>query len=320
MRGHSSLRDLVDRDREIDLGESGFDRGEVHFAVALGGVRVAGPDQRAAHEHRHVQRRAFDQVTVVEIAGERTRRNRVVASGLRARDAERSGRRTQRNFDAGGEFGDLALPIQIEIFHLAVGKFLRELAEQAGHVEIGAPRPRHDLVDLDLQDVARLGAVDEHRTGDGHRAASGPIGAQLLDLVDGAARPQLAVRMRHGFENDRVAGIDRQPRQFGIVEPAPLRGLQGRRQDVHLARQPRGLHEHELLRPGHRLLGDGGGGDSDGERAGDREGNPTGGDLRHVWPHENPAPGQYRATCNRSSRGRARSKTARECPKPQAVV
>src|SRR2546423_788751 len=83
------------------------------------------------------------------------------------RGAEGAREGPQRNFDAGRELGDLALPIEIEIFHLPVGEFLRELAEHSRHVEVRAPRPRHDLVDLDLQHVAGLRPGDEDRPGDG---------------------------------------------------------------------------------------------------------------------------------------------------------
>src|SRR5262249_24408204 len=42
--------------------------------------------------------------------------------------------------------------------------------------------------------------------------------------------------------------IDDQTRQFGIVEPAPLRRFHRRRQDVHAAGVLRAWHGHQLLR------------------------------------------------------------------------
>src|SRR6516162_6474136 len=56
-------------------------------------------------------------------------RDGVVAPGLRARDAKSTGEGSQRDLDPRAELGHLALPIEVEIFHLAVGEFLRKLPE-----------------------------------------------------------------------------------------------------------------------------------------------------------------------------------------------
>ena len=48
--------------------ERSFERGDVHFAVALPGVAVAHFKERAGRVHRNVERRAGDEVLVVHVA------------------------------------------------------------------------------------------------------------------------------------------------------------------------------------------------------------------------------------------------------------
>ena len=108
------------------------------------------------------------------------------------------------------------------------------MAEQSRHVEVRRIGARDDLVQRDLEHVARLRFLDVDRPGQRMRAAAGKIGAQLLDLLDGRARNHLVVAVHHRFERDGVAGIDPQHRRLGVVEPAPLRGLERRRQQMHL--------------------------------------------------------------------------------------
>ncbi len=232
-------------DRHAHLLVGGLERGQVDLAVALRGMGIAGPQQRALDEHRHVERAALSLVADVEIAAVASGRHRAVLAGLGAGDAQDAGKRRQRDLDAGRKLRDPALEIEIEILDLAVRELARELAEHAGHVEIGAVGPRHDLVDAHFQHVARLGALDIDRPGQRVRAA-------LLDLLDRHAGHELVVRMHHRLEQDGVAGIDVQHRRLGVVEPAPLRGLQGRRQHVDLAGVAFGLEQAKLLLLGGR--------------------------------------------------------------------
>ncbi len=222
-------------DRDVELLVGGLERGEVDLAVALRRVRIAGPQQRAPHEHRHVEGRAGHEIADVHIAGEFAGRNGAVLTRLLARDAERTGERPDRNPDARQELGDHAIEIEIDVLDLAVLIFLRKLAEHAGHVEIGPISARHDLVEPHLEHVAGLGAVDVDRTGHCVRTAPREVGAQLLDLLDRHAGKDLVVRMHHRLHDDGVAGIDLQHRRLRIVEPAPLRGLERRRQDMDFA-------------------------------------------------------------------------------------
>ena len=127
----------------------------------------------------------------------------------------------------------ILVQVEIEIFDLAVLVDLRELPEHAGHVEVRRIGARHDLVDPHLEHVAGLRAFDIDRPGEGVRPAAREVGAQLLDLLDGRAGDDLVVAVHHRFEHDGVAGLDPQHRRLRVVEPAPLRGLERRRQQMH---------------------------------------------------------------------------------------
>ena len=88
-------------------------RGEIDLAVALAGVGVAGPQQRAGHMHRHIKRRAGDEVADIHVAGVFAGRHARVAARLLARDAERAGERPQRQNDAGQELGLHLVEVEI---------------------------------------------------------------------------------------------------------------------------------------------------------------------------------------------------------------
>src|ERR1700674_3037779 len=106
-------------DRDAHLLVGGLERGQVDLAVALGGMGIAGPQQRALDEHRHVERRAFGEVADVQIAAVASGRHRTVLAGLGAGDAQDAGKRCQRDLDAGRELRDLAVEVEIEILDLA---------------------------------------------------------------------------------------------------------------------------------------------------------------------------------------------------------
>src|SRR5437016_2275406 len=73
------------------------------------------------------------------------------------------------------------------------------------------------------------------------RTAAGVRLAQLDDLLHRDALLHLVVRMHHGLDRDSVAGVDGQLRRLLRIEPAPLHGLERRRQRVMLAALGGGL-------------------------------------------------------------------------------
>src|SRR5262249_25396215 len=123
---------LDDIDTDVELPERGLDAREVDLAVALRGMRVARPQQRALDEHRQIKARPRRQFAQIQIAAVTPRRDGAVASWLGARDAEDSGKRPQRNENAGQELGDLVVPIEVDVTESSFRKLLRKLAGNAG--------------------------------------------------------------------------------------------------------------------------------------------------------------------------------------------
>ena len=81
---------------DVQLFEGRLHRGQIHLAVALAGVGVARPQQGAAHEHGHVQRRALAHLADVQVPRETTRRHRTVTARLGGASAARPARCTVR--------------------------------------------------------------------------------------------------------------------------------------------------------------------------------------------------------------------------------
>src|SRR5439155_11670708 len=136
------------------------------------------------------------------------------AARLLARDPERTRERAQRQNDARQKLSLHIFKIEIKIFYLTILIDGRELAEHTRHVEVRRVSARYDLVQPDLEHVARLRALDINRSGQGVRSATGKVGARLLDLFDGGAGNHLIVAVHHRFHHDGVAGIDAQHRRL----------------------------------------------------------------------------------------------------------
>src|SRR6516162_8602630 len=79
------LRSFQHFDRDVELLVRGLDGGEIDFAVALAGVTVAGPQQRALDEDRDVEARSRHHLANVEIAGIAAGRDGRILPGLGAR-------------------------------------------------------------------------------------------------------------------------------------------------------------------------------------------------------------------------------------------
>src|SRR5262249_58658650 len=92
---------LDDVDGDVELPERRLDAGEVYLAVALRGMRIARPQQRALHEHRQIKGRPGGELTQVQIAPITSRRDGAVASRLGAIHAENSGKPPEPNGKTG---------------------------------------------------------------------------------------------------------------------------------------------------------------------------------------------------------------------------
>src|SRR5262249_57484199 len=107
--------------RRGDVVEGGPRPGKVALAVAWRRVGIALPYQCSTDEDRNVQCRSFDEIAVIKISGKGSRRHRVVAPRLLARDAKRAWERPQGNFDARRKLGGLLFIVEIEVRHLCAG-------------------------------------------------------------------------------------------------------------------------------------------------------------------------------------------------------
>src|SRR5678815_2212773 len=118
------------------------DSGETDLTVALTAVRVARPQQRALHEHRQVQGRAFLQLVAVHVGAVLPRPQRARPSlgildrwsrlllrfvGIGA-DRDGAGERLQIDDDARLELRLALVPVEVVVADEALGKLRRELA------------------------------------------------------------------------------------------------------------------------------------------------------------------------------------------------
>ena len=122
------LQVLADDGLDLHFLEGALQRGEVHLAVSLRAVRVAGPDEPALEEDRHEQGAARDQLFEIHVRSvlpgphRVDRRELVVLHVAFARrrivrvhaDCQRSRKGAERNFDSGLECNRLPLRVDIE--------------------------------------------------------------------------------------------------------------------------------------------------------------------------------------------------------------
>src|ERR1700722_15310079 len=92
-------------DEAKGAGEVGLEGLDIDLAVALAGMPIAGLEQSALRRHRHVQRRARNELLVVHIAGVRERRG-AVDFAFRWSDPHAAEERPQRQLDARSELAD----------------------------------------------------------------------------------------------------------------------------------------------------------------------------------------------------------------------
>ena len=89
---------------------------------------------------------------------------------------------------------------------------------EAGHDRAECNRLRYDIEELDLDHVAGLGALDEHRTGQRMDAA----GIEVRQIGDGGIRTDLSVHRVPRFQNDFLAlGHFRDWRDVRVIAVVP---------------------------------------------------------------------------------------------------
>src|SRR6266851_2021714 len=178
----------------------------------------------------HVKRGASNEIADIHVAGKLSGWHAAIASRFLTRDGERTRERLKRNHDAGKELGRHLVKIEIKILNLAIRIERREFAEHAGNVEVRGVGAGHDLVERHLQHIARLRTLYIDGPRQGVRPTTGKIRPRLFDLFNRRAWNYLVVAVHHGFEDDGVTGIYPKHRWLRIIEPAPLGGVERRRQ------------------------------------------------------------------------------------------
>ena len=153
---------LVKPEAERYIGGA-FDAVDADLAVALRGMGVARGEQRARVENREIQGGSGGELPHVHIAAEWTGRARAKFAVFGARDAHHSAEWAERHdrWRQRSAHGAFELPVKEEWLAEAV---LQEA--EAGNHAGPAPAPVRHLEHVNLQDVARLGAVHVDRAGE----------------------------------------------------------------------------------------------------------------------------------------------------------
>ena len=163
-------------------GQADLQRVDADLAVALHAMAVAGGEQRALVEHGQEQRGALGQFLVVEVAADGARFLGVdhppVGRRGHAHHAE-EGRERQVHPAFGRPEGQAAghgLAVHRDVQHAAIGEVLGQRAEQGAEAAEAPVGAELDLLDVDAQRVAGLGAADLDGAGD-------DMGAQARQLL-----------------------------------------------------------------------------------------------------------------------------------------
>ena len=136
------------------------------------------------------------------------------------------GRERDGHAAADRDMAGAGLGVRRDVQHALVGEVLRQGAEErpeGAEAPVGAEL---DLLDVDAQAVARLGALHRDRPGQDVRAKPRRVGGMdggefFRNFQAGAGRRHHIGRTRDAFEDDEVAGIDGLHRREGGVEGAP---------------------------------------------------------------------------------------------------
>ena len=178
-------------------------------------------------EHRQIERSAGDEFLVVHVAAELARLDaRHRAPGARRRVRHHAEERAQRNLGAPGQPAHHAVALQRHMDHPRLGKIEGQRALERPDRGVAPVVMERDVLDVDLEHLARAGAAHRHRPG-AHMARQHAPRPGIMDVVErlgnhGRRWRQHVGRPRHGRDRDGVAAVDRQCRRQCGVEIAPM--------------------------------------------------------------------------------------------------
>ncbi len=221
--------------------ERSFERGDIHFAVALSGVAVAHFKESAGRVHGNVERSAGDKVFVIEIPRHNPRRSAVEAARALGRCVAHAAEKgMQRNLDARSEFRHHALFIQRNDFHFRVRIIVGQIATAGAKAVVGVRNGKFYGENFYFEDVAGFRAFDVNRPRENVPAGPfvlhliGDVAQRLLNLIGRQPRifePLRTVRDQR-LNLHRIARLDAQHRRRLRVVVAPSHGLRCRLQRV----------------------------------------------------------------------------------------
>src|SRR5690606_9547280 len=207
-----SVLDQVEGDDDIHLA---FDRRATNLAVALRSVAVTYGEEGTFHLNRQVEDRAGGEIADVEVAANPARRNDRMVSLFRQGNANCSRERLQGNAAVCAE--SRRRKRILVVVPQRQGRLLEVISQEpeARYVRSPAETGRLELLDRDLQDVARLGAFHVNRAGDRIDLAE----IEVLDALDRAFRSKLSAGGVLALKVDRGARNNTLGWREGIVPP-----------------------------------------------------------------------------------------------------
>src|SRR5262245_33608137 len=228
-------------DMELECaGQGGLNRSAIDLAVALGGVAVAGREQRALIPHRQIDGAASGELLTVDVTPELARLLAVLPPEILGRGhCELTEERRHRHLEARRQDRLVARLVEPDVDELVVGEVLRQrTAVRAEQIE--APvLAQHDVVDLYLEHVADGGSANEDRPGED--VVAGAALHALMDVLQLRQDLEAAPLRRHPFriarhalDHDDVAGIDGQHRLERGIEEAPVNRVGARLEQMRV--------------------------------------------------------------------------------------
>ncbi len=189
-----------------------LDRGAADLGVAHRRVGVADAEQGAGGGDGEVEGGAGGEVLDVHVPAPLGGGQDAVWSGLFGREADRPGERRERERDPVVEPDLVRLGVDGRDVQPRVGELVGEQPE-LGDDRRPAPVVRDQLEDLDLERVARFGALDVDRAGDRVDVAH----VHLRDVLRRRVPGQLPAGRVRGLELHRRARLDLQHRRDRVV-------------------------------------------------------------------------------------------------------